>query len=85
MGITYFLGRLSLGIAKGGIYFEVDSKFSHFTKWDKIKSYTWISDNVIEFETIGRKGSIYNIELEVNSEQKEKVDKLLKEKLLNEF
>lgn len=82
MGITYFLGRLSLGIAKGGIYSDVNSKFSHFTKWDKIKSYKWISDNVIRFETLMGKDSISNIELEVNSEQKEEVDKFLKEKLL---
>ena len=78
--ISYFLGRFSLGIAKGGIY-SGDSTISYFTKWSKVKSYTWISDNVIQLETLTRKGSTSNTELEVNPEQREEVDKLLKDTL----
>ncbi|WP_179632106.1 DUF5673 domain-containing protein [Clostridium peptidivorans] len=78
--ISQFLERLSLGIAKGGIY-SGDSTVSYFTKWSKVKNYTWISDDVIQFETLTRKGKIFNTELEVDSEQKEEVDKLLKDNL----
>lgn len=80
MAISYFLGRLSLGIAKGGIY-SGDPKSSYFTKWSRIKNYTWISDNIIQFETLTRKGNVFTTELEVVSEQKEEVDKLLKDNL----
>ncbi|WP_097027460.1 hypothetical protein [Clostridium peptidivorans] len=80
MAISNLLGRLSLGIAKGGIY-SGDLKSSYFTKWSRIKNYTWISDNVIEFETLTRKGNIFTTELEVVSEQKEEADKLLKDNL----
>ncbi|WP_097027458.1 DUF5673 domain-containing protein [Clostridium peptidivorans] len=78
--ILLLLGRLSLGIAEGGIYSE-NLNFSCFTKWGKVKSYTWISDNIIQFETLTRKGRISNTELEVSLEQKEEVDKLLKDNL----
>lgn len=78
--ISQFFQRLSLGIAEGGIY-SGDSTVSTFTKWSKIKNYTWISDNVIQFENLTRKGSISNTELEVDSEQKEEVNRVLKHNL----
>lgn len=78
--ISQFLGRLSLGIAKGGIY-SGDSTVSYFSKWSKVKSYTWISDNVIGFETLTRKGKIFNTELEVDLEQKQEVNRVLKHNL----
>lgn len=78
--ISQFLGRLSLGIAKGGIY-SGDPNYSTFTKWSKVKSYTWISDNVIKFENLRRIGSAFNTELEVDSEQKEEVNRALKHNL----
>ncbi|KGK86993.1 DUF5673 domain-containing protein [Clostridium sp. HMP27] len=77
---SQFLGGLSLGIAKGGVY-SGDSTVSYFTKWSKVKSYTWISDNVIGFETLTRKGKIFNTELEVDSEQKQEVNRVLKHNL----
>lgn len=78
--ISQFLGGLSLGIAEGGIY-SGDSTVSYFTKWSKVKNYTWISDNVIGFETLTRRGKIFNTELEVDLEQKEEVNRVLKHNL----
>ncbi|GAA0729341.1 hypothetical protein GCM10008905_29200 [Clostridium malenominatum] len=70
--------RVTLGITKGGIY-SGDSTSSHFTKWGRIKSYAWISDNKIQFELLGRENRVVNTELEVNEKPKEEVDKLLNE------
>ncbi|MEW9097126.1 MAG: DUF5673 domain-containing protein [Clostridiaceae bacterium] len=76
--IGNLLSRRSLGITEGGIY-SGDIKYSYFSKWSQVKSYTWISDNKIEFQTLGRKNKIIKGELEVDEEQKEEVDKLLNE------
>ncbi|MBE6066785.1 MAG: hypothetical protein E7211_03650 [Clostridium lundense] len=78
--ISQFLGRLSLGIAEGGVY-SGDSTVSYFTKWSKVKNYTWISDDVIRLETLTRRGKIFNTELEVDSEQKQEVNRVLKHNL----
>ncbi|WP_143331296.1 DUF5673 domain-containing protein [Clostridium peptidivorans] len=80
MCISNLLGRSSLGITKGGIY-SGDSNISYFTKWSKIKNYSWISDNIVQFEVFTRKNSIVSKELEVNPEQREEVDKFLRENI----
>lgn len=72
------LSRAASGVAKGGIY-SGDSKSSHFTKWSRIKSYTWISDNVIQFELLGRENRIVNTEFKIDTRGKEEVDNLLNE------
>ncbi|WP_315122111.1 DUF5673 domain-containing protein [uncultured Clostridium sp.] len=78
--ITNFLSRRSLGITENGVY-SGEAKSSDFTKWSKIKSYKWISDNKIEFETLGRRNKTIERELEVDEEQKEEVNKLLNESI----
>ncbi|MBU5483785.1 hypothetical protein KQI86_05535 [Clostridium sp. MSJ-11] len=78
IGILNLLSRQALGVTKGGTYSST-SNSCRFIKWNKIKSYTWISENKIQLETLGRRNKIIERELEVDEEQKEEVDKLLNE------
>lgn len=52
--ILNLLSNRSLGLTEGGIY-SGDLKSSYFTKWNRIRSYKWISDNVIQFEVLEKK------------------------------
>ncbi|GAA0729345.1 hypothetical protein GCM10008905_29210 [Clostridium malenominatum] len=76
--LEHILSKRSLGITEGGVY-SGDSNYSRFTKWTRIKSYTWISENKIQLKTWGRMDKIAIKELEVDEKQREEVDKLLNE------
>lgn len=78
--VLNLLNRTPLGITKGGIY-SGNVRSSNFTKWNRIRSYTWISDNVVQLELLGKGNKIVNTDLEVNKEQIEEINKLLKESI----
>lgn len=78
--IAYLLKGTSLGITKGGIY-SGNSSSSNFTKWNRIRNYTWISDNVVQLEFLGKENSIVNTDFEVDKNQKEEISELLKKQI----
>lgn len=78
--ILNFFTILSFEITKDDIY-TGNSGISYFTKSKRIKNYTWISDNIVQFEVFTRKNSIVSKELEVDPEQREEVDKFLRENI----
>lgn len=67
-------------ITKDDIYSD-ESILSYFAKSKRIKNYSWISDNIVQFEIFTRKNSIISTELEVDPEQREEVDKFLSENI----
>ncbi|MBM7870754.1 hypothetical protein JOC70_002248 [Clostridium pascui] len=69
-----------LGKTQNDIY-SGDSGLSYFTKSKRIKNYSWISDNIVQFEIFTRKNSIITTELEVNLEKREEVDEFLKKNI----
>lgn len=80
IAISDILNKSALGITKGGIY-SGDSKYSTFTKWNKIKNCAWLSDDTLQIESITRKNKTLTTELKLNLEQKEEVNIILREKL----
>ena len=78
--ICWILMLLPSEITKDDMYSD-ESILSYFAKSKRIKNYTWISDNIVQFEVFTRKNSIISTELEVEQEQREEVDKFLSENI----
>lgn len=75
--IAYLLNGTSLGVTKGGVY-SGNCNSSNFTRWNRIRNYTWISDNVVQFEFLGKENRIVNTDLEVDRNHKEEINEILR-------
>lgn len=64
-------------IRENGVY-----KSGYFYKWNKIKSYSWVSPNTIEFKANANFRANTSLKFTINEEFKLKVDEVIKRKLV---